>query len=579
MDIVGPINPRASDGSKYILTLVDFSTRWPEAVALKDVETTTVAEAMLGVFCRVGIPKEVLSDRGSQFTSRMMEEVYRLLSIRGLHTTAYHPQCNGLCERFNGTLKKMLVRMTSEQPKEWPRFISPLLFAYREAPQQSLKFSPFELVYGRAVRGPLQVLRELWDDQEPDQEVKSTYEYVIDLAERLQSTCELARQELVKAREVQKSYYDKKTKLRTFKAGDRCLVLLPTSTNKLLAQWKGPYEVAEPVSDLNYLVKVGEERKRFHINMLKAYYEPMAEQQSAAGMEQLPPQHGAGAVISVDEPGEDPVTPRLIEGETVDDIVVNPELPSTDQARLRGIICAHAPIFSDKPRIASVAPHRIELTTDIPVKVRPYAIPLKLYDAVDRELGEMEAAGVIEKASSPYSSPMVVVKKKDNAVRICGDYRKLNAVTRVDAEPMFNQQEIFSRLANSRYFSKLDLAKGFFQIPLHPDCRPYTVFATPRGLYQYTVLPFGLTNSPAVFNRVMRQVLHGIPGDEVFVEDVLVHSASIEDHLHLLGNVFSRLRDFNMTVKPSKCQVGHEEIEFLGHIVGNGQCRCQADKI
>ncbi|ROT71566.1 hypothetical protein C7M84_010101 [Penaeus vannamei] len=187
VDIVGPIHPRASDGCKYILTLVDFSTRWPEAVPLRNIDAVTVAEAMVEIFCRIGIPRQVLSDRGTQFTSAMMEEVLRLLSIKGLKTTPYHPMCNGLCERFNGTLKKMLKRMAAEQPKEWPRYLAPLLFAYREVPQSSLKFSPFELVYGRTVRGPLQILRELWDDSGVDIEVKTTYTYVIDLANRLQS--------------------------------------------------------------------------------------------------------------------------------------------------------------------------------------------------------------------------------------------------------------------------------------------------------------------------------------------------------------------------------------------------------
>ena len=136
VDIVGPIEPRASDGSRYILTLVDFATRWPEAIPLRNIETTTVAEALVSVFCRVGVPKQILSDRGTQFTSHMMQEVLRLLACQGLQTTPYHPMANGLCERFNGTLKKMLKRMAAEQPRDWPRCIAPLLFAYREAPAE-----------------------------------------------------------------------------------------------------------------------------------------------------------------------------------------------------------------------------------------------------------------------------------------------------------------------------------------------------------------------------------------------------------------------------------------------------------
>ena len=180
---------------------------------------------------------------------------------------------------------------------------------------------------------------------------------------------------------------------------------------------------------------------------------------------------------------------------------------------------------------------------------------MRLQGAVDQEIADMEAASIIEKSSSPYCSPMVVVRKKEGSVRICGDYLRLNTITRADAEPMSDTGVIFSKLAGSKFFTKLDLAKGFFQIPLHPDSRQYTAFATPKGLYQYKVLPFGLTNSPAVFNRAMRQVLHGIPGVEMFVDDVLIHTATMEQYVHLMDIVFSRLQAYNMTVKPNKCKV------------------------
>ena len=106
----------------------------------------------------------------------MMKEVCRLLSLKQLTTTPYHPMCNGLVERFNGTLKSMLKKMCIEKPQDWDRYIALLLFAYREVPQDSLGFSPFELLYGRTVRGPMQILKELWTDETTDPEVKTTYQ-------------------------------------------------------------------------------------------------------------------------------------------------------------------------------------------------------------------------------------------------------------------------------------------------------------------------------------------------------------------------------------------------------------------
>ncbi|PIK39424.1 hypothetical protein BSL78_23736 [Apostichopus japonicus] len=196
VDIVGPISPTSKHGNRYILTLVDYATGFPEAVPLRNIDTERVAEALVDIFSRVGVPSEILTDRGSQFTSDVMKEVSRLLSLRQLTTTPYHPICNGLVEKFNGTLKRMLKRMCEERPSDWDRYIGPLLFAYREAPQASTGFAPFELLYGRTVRGPMAILKEMWTSEVDNPETRSTYQYVLDLRERLEETCALARSEL-----------------------------------------------------------------------------------------------------------------------------------------------------------------------------------------------------------------------------------------------------------------------------------------------------------------------------------------------------------------------------------------------
>ena len=151
VDIVGPITPATDRGKRYILTVVDYASRYPDAVALANIDTETVAEALLDIYSREGIPQEVLSDRGTQFTSDVMKEVRCLLSLKQLTSIPYHPICNGLVERFNGTLKLMLKRMCVERPKDWDRYLNSLLFAYRETPQDSTGFAPFEVLYGRYV--------------------------------------------------------------------------------------------------------------------------------------------------------------------------------------------------------------------------------------------------------------------------------------------------------------------------------------------------------------------------------------------------------------------------------------------
>ena len=159
VDIVGPIEPRSEKRNRYILTMIDYATIYPEAVALPSIETERVAEALVEMFSRVGIPDEMLTDCGSQFTVEVMKEVSRLLSLQQLTKTPYHPMCNGLVERFHTTMKQMLCRMCADRPKDWDKYPPPLIFAIREVPQESLGFSPFELLYGRSVLGPMAVLR------------------------------------------------------------------------------------------------------------------------------------------------------------------------------------------------------------------------------------------------------------------------------------------------------------------------------------------------------------------------------------------------------------------------------------
>ena len=169
-----------------------------------------------------------------QFTAEFMKEVSQLLSLQQITTTPYHPICNGLIERFHMTLKQMLRRMCTERPMDWDKYLPALLFPTREVPQGSLGFSPFELLYGRNVKGQMAILRELWSGEAPDEQVLSMYQYVIELRDRLEQTCKSAHKNLKKVQIKQKAYYDRRARSRKFDIGDKVLLLLPTDSNKLL---------------------------------------------------------------------------------------------------------------------------------------------------------------------------------------------------------------------------------------------------------------------------------------------------------------------------------------------------------
>ena len=254
VDIVGPIEPPSDKKSRYILTMIDYATRYPEAVALPSIETERVAEALIAMFSRVGIPSEMLMEHESRVTTEVMNEVSRLLSLQQLTTIPYRLYSKGPVERFHAMLKRELLTMCAERTNDWDKYLPALLFAVREIPQESLGFSPFELLYGRNVRGPMQILRELWSVEETDEHARLTYQYVIDLRERLEKTCKLAQDNVRKLDIKQNAFYDKRARSRKFDVRDKVLLLLPSESNKVLLQWNGPYEVLEVVNAMNYKI-------------------------------------------------------------------------------------------------------------------------------------------------------------------------------------------------------------------------------------------------------------------------------------------------------------------------------------
>ncbi|XP_040071417.1 uncharacterized protein LOC120843961 [Ixodes scapularis] len=413
IDIVGPIAPSSETGNRYILTMVDFATRYPDAVALKSIDTVEVAEGLLQMFSRVGLPREIVSDRGSCFTSALMKEISRILSLRLLTTTPYHPMCNGLVERFNGTLKQMIKRMCQEKPRCWDRYLTPLLFAYREVPQSSLGFSPFDLLYGRYVRGPMAVLRELWTNENIDPETKTTYEYMVDLRKRLEETCKAAHEELKKAQLTQKEHYDKKSRARQLREGDRVLILLPTDRNKLVLQWKGPFRVVEKRNDVDYVIDLGQKTTVFHINMLKRY-----EEREVLG---APRQVLAG--MAVEEDPEEQEVPHVGLHKLQDhkDVQFSEEMTEFQTNDARKLLEEFQDVFSDLPGQTRLIKCRLKLKTDTPIQVRQYPIPFALQEEVEKEIGDMLRQGIIEKCDSAYNSPGVVISTHMSCLSITSD--------------------------------------------------------------------------------------------------------------------------------------------------------------
>ncbi|XP_076461743.1 LOW QUALITY PROTEIN: uncharacterized protein LOC143294197 [Babylonia areolata] len=422
VDLVGPITPASGSGNHYILVVVDYATRYPEAVPLKTVEATTVAEALWEVWTRVGVPSEILTDCGTQFMSDVMKQMERLLSIRGLATTPYHAQGNGLVERYNGVLKTALRKLT-QKPKQWDRYIPALLFAYREATRESLGFSPFELLYGRTVRGPLSVLRHLGIDEHTSEEVRTTAEYVVDLRNRIEETCELARRNLAAASQRHAEGFNRKSQNRVFSPGDKVLLLLPQRHNKLQLCWQGPFEVLERKGEADYKIRMGGQDKLYHANLLKRYVERQADSASC----EVP--MVAVAVIEETEPTsvadrELPV-PSLV-AEEIADLNFGPGLNDKQKEEVLTIARRHEKVITDVPLQTNLAEFDMTVETAKPVRVKQYPLPHAKVEIVKQEVETMKTLGVIEPAASPYvvcpsrSMTIVVIQLGDGGRVVVG---------------------------------------------------------------------------------------------------------------------------------------------------------------
>ena len=565
MDIVGPL-PRSQAGNRYILVVCDYATRYPEAIPLRTIDAEHIAEELIKLFARVGVPKEILTDQGSNFMSQLLAELYRLLGVKAIRTSPYHPQTDGLVERFNQTLKGMLRKTAHDGGKYWDKQIPYLLFAYREVPQSSTGFSPFELLYGRDVRGPLDILRETWEASPKSEETVVSHVLETHAQQRLKEMADIVEENLVIRQGAQKQWYDKRARLREFKSGDPVLVLLPTTTDKLTAQWQGPYQVLERKGKVTYSVDMHDKRKRtrvFHVNMLKAF---QVRSEETCFLEEVL-QEGVDEIPAWKD-------------DTVGEAHFGEQLSTEQTIQMKGVMDEFQEIFSNRPGRTNLMQHHIRTVDACPVRMRPYRLPHAYRETVLQELEEMEQHGIIEQSTSEWSSPIVLVKKKDGTMRVCVDYRRLNAVTQVEAYPMPRIDEIIDQLGKARYISTLDLTKGYWQMPVAVKDRPKTAFVTPRGLFQFRVMPFGLNGAPASFQRLTDTLVRGCEAfAAAYLDDVVIYSSTWRGHIEHLRTVLQRIKDANLTVKLAKCQFGMKECVYLGHVVGNGTVRPETNKI
>ncbi|TWW73497.1 Retrovirus-related Pol polyprotein from transposon 412 [Takifugu flavidus] len=272
------------------------------------------------------------------------------------------------------------------------------------------------------------------------------------------------------------------------------------------------------------------------------------------------------------------VTPDLVEAIDLS------ALPVEDQGKVQSLLRQYASVFSSHEGdlgCTSLISHDIPLLDDVPVRQCHRRIPPSEYEVVKEHINQLLEAQIIRESSSPYGSPIVLVKKKDGSLRMCVDYRQLNNKTRKDAFPLPRIEESLDALTGARWFSTLDLASGYNQVPVTEADRPKTAFCTPFGLFEWNRMPFGLCNAPSTFQRLMQRLF----GDQqcqsllLYLDDIVVFSSTVEQHLERLKVVLGRLQEQGLKARLEKCAFFRREVRYLGHLVSNQGVSTDPSKI
>ena len=315
---------------------------------------------------------------------------------------------------------------------------------------------------------------------------------------------------------------------------------IPGMSKKLHDAWEGPFRVIAVLGPVNYRVKevYGKERvKVIHINNAKVYVEREKE------------------VCLLTVVAEDR---ELDEGK----VMLSGSVGEQDRKRIDEVLKEFEDLLDGSDGRFTGG----EMTIELEQKRSD-----TLQDSIKQQLDDLQAEK-IEPSGAAWASPMVPVPKPDGTTRLCIDYRKLNALTPQIQCPMRQLDEILGQVGRATVLSKLDLKSSFHQIPVAISSRDYTTFISPRGKYRFTVMPFGLKNAPAIFQTIMDNTLR--PCNQfavVYIDDVLIFSNSIEDHLEHIRQTLTALREAGLKVKPQKCDWGKRTLQYLGHQVGDGK--------
>ena len=254
--------------------------------------------------------------------------------------------------------------------------------------------------------------------------------------------------------------------------------------------------------------------------------------------------------------------------EIIQDVCVGAELNGEPRNEVMEVRRRYEEIFTEIPGKVSVIELNIDLIDDRPIWCKPYPLPYAKKGEIQEKIKNMMDTGIVRESSSPYASPLVVVKKKHGSSRMCVDYRKLNLVAVADPAPMTTAEDLFGKLGKCQYYSTMDLSKGYWQIPVAQKYIHKTTFVTPDGCYEFLRMPFGMKNSGATLVRGMRKLLQDMGNVECCIDDLIVYTKDWATHLQVLDKLLEKLGQAGLVIRLTKCVFGSKFVECLGHFIG-----------
>ncbi len=551
-DLVGPL-PKARGGVKHILTYICMASRWPEAVPLHSITAEAVATAMTQIMFRTGIPQKILTDRGTVFVGKLAGRLCEILGVDKIHSSPYRPQTNGVLERLHGTLKPMLSKAV-EQGIDWADFLPMAMFIIRQVPNRSTGYSPHELVFGRNMLGPLDLVYAGWVDEVFKE--MDVCEWVMCLQDKLSLLHDMANSNELAAIESRAQVYNKNKSDRCLEVGDLVMLKVPGLHVALTAAWEGPYEVSERISRVTYKIrkKDGEHERVAHINNLKVFRQGESRN------------HMAGISVIAEEgvEMEEWIDRKLLGDDQCEDY---------NESEIGKLLESKKECFSESAGLCKVGECKIVLSEGHSVvNIPPRVIPIHIRASVEAEINKLLAAGIIVPSDEEWSSPIVPIRKKDGSIRLCVDYRELNERTPLRRFWLPSLREILDQVGPCAVLSKLDLTAGFHQVRMDEESSKFTTFSCPLGKFRFVRMPFGLKNAPAIFQAIVEQVLKPVKGcSRNYIDDVIVFSNSWNEHLRDVSRVLDVLKEAGLRVKARKCEFGRKYMSYLGHQVGSGK--------